>query len=138
MEEVNLVIPHIELDNENWTAKIIVIEDMPTLTGIKSGAKYKRYVVVDGEGNEVLVIAFTSAISPVSNTLNLFGVFKITNAELREASKEYEVIGGNQIQWVLQPVQRSTLIRPMPLKNPYFIIQCLGPSCGPTSASGPF
>ncbi|GAA0159440.1 hypothetical protein LIER_16210 [Lithospermum erythrorhizon] len=74
MEELDLLIPQIELDNENWIVKIIVIEDIPTLTRTKSGAKYKRYVVVYREGNEVLVIAFLSAISPVSNTLNLFEV----------------------------------------------------------------
>ncbi|KAG9156274.1 hypothetical protein Leryth_009149, partial [Lithospermum erythrorhizon] len=73
------------------------------------------YVVVDGEGNEMLAVAFGSVVTPVTNTLQLFKVFKISNAELRVASPEYQIIGTNKLQWVLQ---RATLIRPMPLDEP--------------------
>ncbi|KAG9156293.1 hypothetical protein Leryth_009160 [Lithospermum erythrorhizon] len=36
MEEVNLLIPQINLQTEKWIAQVTVIEDMPTLTGSKS------------------------------------------------------------------------------------------------------
>ncbi|GAA0156671.1 DNA helicase [Lithospermum erythrorhizon] len=81
----------------------------------KSGAKYKRYVVSDSEGNEILAIAFSSIIPPISNTLKAFEVFKFTNADIQESSKEYHVIHNNDLQWVLR---RSNLIRHMPLETP--------------------
>ncbi|GAA0183018.1 hypothetical protein LIER_42325 [Lithospermum erythrorhizon] len=95
MEENNLLIPRINLETESWTAEVSVIEEMPTLTGSRSGTIYKRYVLIDDE----------ECVAPVSSVLHLFGVFNITNAQLI----------ANQIHWVLQ---RSTLIRPMPTSKP--------------------
>ncbi|GAA0185858.1 hypothetical protein LIER_33146 [Lithospermum erythrorhizon] len=50
-------------------------------------------------GNEMLAIAFSTAIAPISNTLKPFQVFKITNAEIQEASNEYMVIRKNDLQF---------------------------------------
>ncbi|GAA0168989.1 hypothetical protein LIER_40688 [Lithospermum erythrorhizon] len=87
MEEVNLLIPQINVQTEKWIA----------------------------QGNEMLAIAFSSAIPPISNTLKAFEVFKITNADIQESSKKYRVIRNNDLQWVLR---RSTLIRHMPFETP--------------------
>ncbi|GAA0154924.1 hypothetical protein LIER_12767 [Lithospermum erythrorhizon] len=60
MVHPTLLIPQIKPDTRNWTARITITEDIPTLK-CRNGSKLKRYILTDDEGNEIATTIFWSS-----------------------------------------------------------------------------
>ncbi|GAA0141690.1 hypothetical protein LIER_42671 [Lithospermum erythrorhizon] len=65
-----MLIPQINIRTRNWTSRITIIEDIPSLTS-DTGLRIKRYVLEDDEGNQILVTVFGSHIHILDTIPNL-------------------------------------------------------------------
>ncbi|GAA0164740.1 hypothetical protein LIER_20301 [Lithospermum erythrorhizon] len=108
MERSTMLIPRIQCDTKNWSARITIIEDIPTLT-CSGGLKLKRYVLIDDEGNLITAAVFGYMVPILSPMLKPFKVYAITNAQVRFVEPKYRILY-NTNQWILQ---RQTLIHPV-------------------------
>ncbi|GAA0187289.1 hypothetical protein LIER_34577 [Lithospermum erythrorhizon] len=78
-----------------------------------TGSKLKRYVFTDSQGNEVLAAIYASDIDVLCPMIQLYGVYDISNADVRLTDRKYQIIS-NQFQWNLR---RHTSIRAVPFSR---------------------
>ncbi|GAA0151311.1 hypothetical protein LIER_43139 [Lithospermum erythrorhizon] len=119
MADPTQLIYEITTQTNNWTVRVTVTEDIPTMLCFTS-SKLKRYVFTDIEGNEVIVAIYASNVDVLSPMIKLYGVYDISNVDVRLADEKYRLTT-NPFQWNLR---RHTPIRPVPGVNPqlrYFL-----------------
>ncbi|GAA0187455.1 hypothetical protein LIER_34743 [Lithospermum erythrorhizon] len=88
---------------------VVITKVMPTLVRHKNGTRHKHYVFTDDQGNTIPAIVYGTLIPLFANVLSLYGVYTISNAEVKPPTTT-QLLDRYTTHWILQ---RRTIVRPL-------------------------